>query len=195
MSKERTEVVYTANGLKRAKIDMKSKNCKVLGDLKQLDAAARVDLTPSKNSHNLMLRASNDFMAKTFMQQTSEYPAESQPTYRSKSMLHQFKESEVSKTSKASGPRTGYKFNFSGRSIKGCGTHGMSNSPASHSGWDPYMPRGKSSQLAFDIVADEEKLGNIRNNFVKLMNIRLNQYKPTEVKKLAHFKRANRMNF
>ena len=49
-----------------------------------------------------------------------------------------------------------YKFNMTGRSIWGGGGLGRSNSPASHSGFDPDMPRGLSSQLNFDMVASEQ---------------------------------------
>ena len=52
--------------------------------------------------------------------------------------------------------RTGYKYNLSGRSIKGAGAMGRSDSPASHSGMDPDLPRGKSSQLDFEMVATED---------------------------------------
>jgi len=52
--------------------------------------------------------------------------------------------------------RTGYKYNLSGRSVKGCGAFGRSNSPASHSGMDPNLPRGKSSQLDFEMCANED---------------------------------------
>lgn len=91
--------------------------------------------------------------------------------------------------------RTGYKFNFSGRSIKACGTFGKSNSPASHSGWDPNLPRGQSSLLNFDFIATEEQLSSIRNSLIKLMRIRQNEYQPTVIQQRPLFKRANRMNF
>lgn len=38
-----------------------------------------------------------------------------------------------------------YMYNLSGRSIKGAGARGRSDSPASHSGMDPNLIRGKSS--------------------------------------------------
>ena len=51
--------------------------------------------------------------------------------------------------------KVAYKFNMTGRSIKGGGAQGRSNSPHSHSGFDPDMPRGLSSQLNFEMVASE----------------------------------------
>jgi hypothetical protein len=51
--------------------------------------------------------------------------------------------------STANSLRVGYKFNMTGRSIKGGGGGGRSNSPSSHSGMDPDLPRGVSSQLNF----------------------------------------------
>jgi len=52
--------------------------------------------------------------------------------------------------------RIGYKFNMTGRSIRGAGAGGRSNSPCSHSGYDLDLPRGKSSQMDFDMVASEQ---------------------------------------
>jgi hypothetical protein len=51
--------------------------------------------------------------------------------------------------------RVGYKFNMTGRSIQGGGSRGRSNSPSSHSGMDPNLVRGKSSQLDFEMHANE----------------------------------------
>lgn len=91
--------------------------------------------------------------------------------------------------------RTGYKYNLSGRSIKACGAFGRSDSPASHSGMDPDLPRGKSSQLDFEFCATEEQLNSIQRNLTKLIALRQNRYKPTELQRHPIVKRSNRMNF
>ena len=71
------------------------------------------------------------------------------------------------------GRRTGYQFNLTGRSVKGGGGLGRSTSPASHSGMDPNLPRGKSSQLDFEMVATESQIKSISKSFQKLRDIRL----------------------
>jgi hypothetical protein len=68
--------------------------------------------------------------------------------------------------------KRGYKFNLTGRSIKGAGAAGRSNSPCSHSGYDPDMPRGMSSQLNFDMVADDKTIQKINRSFQKLRDLR-----------------------
>ena len=55
--------------------------------------------------------------------------------------------------------------NNTGRSVRGCGAHGRSNSPCSHSGMDPNLPRGKSSQLNFEIIANETQIKSISRHF------------------------------
>lgn len=57
------------------------------------------------------------------------------------------------------------KGNYTGRSVRGCGTHGRSNSPCSQSGMDPNMIRGKSSQLNFEMIASDQQIKSISNNF------------------------------
>ena len=47
------------------------------------------------------------------------------------------------------------KGNDTGRSVKACGALGRSTSPCSHSGMDPNLPRGKSSQLNFEMIAND----------------------------------------
>jgi hypothetical protein len=91
--------------------------------------------------------------------------------------------------------RTGYKYNLSGRSIKAAGALGRSDSPSSHSGIDPNLPRGKSSQLNFEMIATEEQIQNIGRNLKKLRDIRMNSLKPTQIFKPPLIKKANRMNF
>jgi hypothetical protein len=91
--------------------------------------------------------------------------------------------------------RTAYKYNLSGRSIKGAGALGRSDSPASHSGMDPNLPRGKSSQLNFEMIATEEQIDNIGKSLKKLRDIRMNSMKPTQITKPPLIKKANRMNF
>ena len=48
------------------------------------------------------------------------------------------------------------KGNNTGRSVNGCGAYGRSTSPCSHSGMDPDLARGKSSQLDFDMIASDQ---------------------------------------
>ena len=91
--------------------------------------------------------------------------------------------------------RTAYKYNLSGRSIKGAGALGRSDSPASHSGMDPNLPRGKSSQLNFEMIATEDQIDNIGKSLKKLRDIRMNSMKPTQITKPPLIKKANRMNF
>lgn len=50
------------------------------------------------------------------------------------------------------------KKNFTGRSVKGAGALGTSNSPCSQSGFDPAMVRGRSSQLNFAMAANEKQI-------------------------------------
>ena len=69
----------------------------------------------------------------------------------------------------------GYKFNLTGRSIKGAGAGGRSNSPCSHSGYDPDMLRGMSSQLNFEMVASEKTIKKINRSFQKLRDLRLGE--------------------
>lgn len=91
--------------------------------------------------------------------------------------------------------RTGYMYNLSGRSVKGAGALGRSDSPASHSGMDPNLPRGKSSQLDFEMIATDEQIQNIGRSLKKLRDIRMNSLKPTHITKPPLIKKANRMNF
>jgi len=49
------------------------------------------------------------------------------------------------------------KANKTGRSVRGGGAYiGKSTSPCSQSGMDPDLPRGKSSQLHFDMMASDK---------------------------------------
>ena len=64
------------------------------------------------------------------------------------------------------------KGNFTGRSIKGGGGLGKSTSPCSQSGMDPNLPRGRSSQLNFDINAQGTQIESISRHFKKLRDIR-----------------------
>ena len=57
------------------------------------------------------------------------------------------------------------KHNLTGRSVRGCGANGRSNSPCSHSGMDPSLPRGKSSQLNFEMIANESQIKSISRHF------------------------------
>jgi len=51
------------------------------------------------------------------------------------------------------------KENLTGRSVRGGGAHnGKSTSPCSQSGMDPDLPRGKSSTLNFDMLAQEKQI-------------------------------------
>lgn len=82
-------------------------------------------------------------------------------------------------TNRGSRPkRTGYKYNFSGVSIKGAGAKGTSTSPASHSGIDHSIAHGQSSQLAYEMNARPEQIKSIAKSFQKLR-----QYRP-------HYSRA-----
>ena len=64
------------------------------------------------------------------------------------------------------------KENSTGRSVKGCGAGGRSNSPCSQSGMDPKLLRGKSSQLNFEMIASERQVHSINNSFKKYRDIR-----------------------
>ena len=64
------------------------------------------------------------------------------------------------------------KANETGLSIKGGGGLGNSKMPCSHSGMDPKLLRGKSSQLNFEMQASEKQISSIRRSFKKLSDIR-----------------------
>lgn len=51
-----------------------------------------------------------------------------------------------------------YKFNATGSSIRGGGALGKSTSPASHSGMDPDLLRGRSSQMDWEMKASQEQI-------------------------------------
>lgn len=57
------------------------------------------------------------------------------------------------------------KKNNTGRSVRGGGGQGNSNSPCSQSGMDPGMVRGKSSQLNFAMHANEKQIQSISKSF------------------------------
>ena len=71
--------------------------------------------------------------------------------------------------------------NNTGRSVKGCGARGSSNSPCSHSGMDPNLPRGKSSQLNFEMIANETQIKSISRHFQKLRDIRWQKTPSNEI--------------
>ena len=64
------------------------------------------------------------------------------------------------------------KKNYTGRSVKGGGGLGNSNSPCSQSGMDPDMIRGRSSQMNFAMHANEKQIQSISRSFQKLRDIR-----------------------
>ena len=58
------------------------------------------------------------------------------------------------------------KANLTGRSVKGAGCYlKTSTSPCSHSGFDPEMVRGRSSQLNFAMAANEKQIQSISKSF------------------------------
>ena len=71
--------------------------------------------------------------------------------------------------------------NITGRSIKGGGAGGRSNSPCSQSGMDPNMIRGKSSQLNFEMIGQERQIHSISNSFKKYRDIRFGQTPPNNI--------------
>lgn len=61
---------------------------------------------------------------------------------------------------------------MTGRSVKGGGGGGRSNSPSSHSGIDPDLPRGMSSQMDFPMRARGDQIASIHKSFEKLRALR-----------------------
>jgi len=57
------------------------------------------------------------------------------------------------------------KANLTGRSVRGAGALGNSNSPCSQSGFDPALVRGRSSQLNFAMNANEKQIQSISKSF------------------------------
>ena len=68
--------------------------------------------------------------------------------------------------------------NLTGRSIRGGGAQGKSNSPCSHSGMDPTLERGRSSQLNFEMHATAKQISSIKKSFKKLRDIRFGRSPP-----------------
>ena len=55
------------------------------------------------------------------------------------------------------------------RSITAAGSSGkLTTLPAGQSGFDPTIPRGRSSQLNFEMAATEQQLASIKKSFLKL---------------------------
>lgn len=84
-------------------------------------------------------------------------------TQRGKSLRRQLP--FISETSQFSRRAVNMKPNRTGRSIKGGGARGKSNSPCSQSGLNPDLARGSSSQLNFEMTATREQIENISRSF------------------------------
>ena len=71
--------------------------------------------------------------------------------------------------------------NETGLSVKGGGGLGNSKMPCSHSGMDPKLLRGKSSQLNFEMQASEKQISSIKRSFKKLSDIRFGKPPPSNI--------------
>lgn len=170
-------IVYTAKGLMRAKLPENKRSFANLHDHSNLQETRLGSPRCSEAVATRSIGTRNGDRAITTIPSRSGisrnlFPLSMTRDYSPVNSIHVGKESIKLPGSTRSNSRTGYKYNLSGRSVKACGAFGRSDSPASHSGMDPDMPRGKSSQLDFEICATEEQLNSIQKNLTKLIAIR-----------------------
>jgi hypothetical protein len=153
IGRDKYTIVYTAKGLMRAKMNRSPGEKTSFSNLQQtyipktrLGSPRRSDV----ETRSFCTREGTRTTIPSRGDVSRNYQINTSPIASSGLQSIQFPASTKSVS------RAGYKWNLSGRSVKACGAFGRSDSPASHSGMDPDLPRGQSSQLDFDICANED---------------------------------------